>query len=162
MRWNIFLATSPIRKPRGTSVPEVSFSDLIPDSPPTRQAAGSVAALSRATNTVQGDVARSDTDTHMGIAGDGYFPRRGAIWIWLTAYRYSPALAIIPGAATLNSTATAFLSTAPDITSKVFRLMRRRETRVVGCLRSSASATTFFRQRQRRNWICAPTLHSFR
>ncbi len=52
---------------------EVVFSDLIPDSSPRRQAAGSVNAITRATNNVQGDIARSDTDTHLAITGDGYF-----------------------------------------------------------------------------------------
>lgn len=52
---------------------EVSFSDLIPDSPPKSQSAGSVAAISRATNTDQGDIGRSDVDTHLAITGDGYF-----------------------------------------------------------------------------------------
>jgi flagellar hook protein FlgE len=59
---------------------ETAFADLVPDSPPRRQAAGSVDAFARATNTVQGDVVNSDIETHMAITGDGYFvvePRSG-------------------------------------------------------------------------------------
>ncbi len=59
---------------------ETGFSDLVPNSPPRRQAAGSVDAFARATNTSQGDVVNSDTETHMAITGDGYFvvePRSG-------------------------------------------------------------------------------------
>ncbi len=52
---------------------DTSFADLVPDSPPRRQAAGNVAGFSRATNTVEGDVTNSTIDTHMAISGDGYF-----------------------------------------------------------------------------------------
>ena len=52
---------------------ETSFVDLVPDSPATQQALGVVTANSRATNTVQGDIAISDTDTFVAINGDGYF-----------------------------------------------------------------------------------------
>ena len=52
---------------------ETSFVDLVPDSPAQAQALGVVNANSRPTNSVQGDVSISDTETHMAINGDGYF-----------------------------------------------------------------------------------------
>jgi flagellar hook protein FlgE len=52
---------------------ETSFVDLVPDSPPRLQSAGSVNAFSRATNAIQGDVVDADTDTYFAISGDGYF-----------------------------------------------------------------------------------------
>lgn len=52
---------------------ETAFSDLIPDGGPRRDLSGSVTALSRATNTVQGQLAASAVPTHMAINGDGYF-----------------------------------------------------------------------------------------
>ncbi len=52
---------------------DVSFSDYVPDSPARRQALGVVAAFSRPTNTIQGDIALSSVPTHMAINGDGYF-----------------------------------------------------------------------------------------
>jgi flagellar hook protein FlgE len=52
---------------------ETSFVDLIPDAVPTQQSAGSVAADSRATNNVQGDISTSATATNMAINGTGFF-----------------------------------------------------------------------------------------
>jgi flagellar hook protein FlgE len=52
---------------------ETSFTDLIPDSPPVRQVAGSVYAYSRSTNQVQGDLRDSQITTHMAINGQGMF-----------------------------------------------------------------------------------------
>ena len=52
---------------------ETSFVDLVNDAPPIRQIAGAVDAFTRSTNTVQGDIANSTVETHMGITGDGYF-----------------------------------------------------------------------------------------
>ena len=52
---------------------ETVFSDLVSDSLPGQQAGGSVQGLSRATNTVGGDIQASDVDTHMAVSGDGYF-----------------------------------------------------------------------------------------
>ncbi len=52
---------------------ETSFVDLVPDSPAKAQALGVVNANSRPTNSVQGDVSISDTETFMAINGDGYF-----------------------------------------------------------------------------------------
>jgi flagellar hook protein FlgE len=52
---------------------DTSFVDLIPDSPPSRQLAGSVYSISRGTNGVQGDVRDSQVSTHMAINGSGMF-----------------------------------------------------------------------------------------
>jgi len=52
---------------------DTSFVDLIPDQVPSKQLAGSVAANSRATNTVQGDIQSSSIGTFMAINGDGFF-----------------------------------------------------------------------------------------
>ena len=52
---------------------DTSFQDLIPDNPPTKQLSGSVLALSRATNTVQGDLQSASIGTFMAINGDGFF-----------------------------------------------------------------------------------------
>ncbi|VAW11468.1 Flagellar hook protein FlgE [hydrothermal vent metagenome] len=52
---------------------ETVFADLVFDSQPQRQRGGSVQGLSRATNTVGGDIKPSDVATHMAINGDGYF-----------------------------------------------------------------------------------------
>ena len=52
---------------------ETSFVDMLPDGGPRRQYAGSVNSMSRATNTVQGQIQASNTPTHMAINGDGYF-----------------------------------------------------------------------------------------
>jgi flagellar hook protein FlgE len=42
---------------------DTSFEDLIPDEIPSKQTAGSVAANSRATNTVQGDIQSASIGT---------------------------------------------------------------------------------------------------
>jgi len=52
---------------------ETSFVSLVSDTPAVRQIAGGVDAFTRSTNTVQGDIANSTVETHMGISGDGYF-----------------------------------------------------------------------------------------
>ncbi len=52
---------------------DTTFSDLVPGSPARQQALGVVQAFSRPTNTVQGDITKSDVRTFMGINGDGYF-----------------------------------------------------------------------------------------
>ena len=52
---------------------DAAFSDFVPDSPSRQQALGVVNAFSRATNTIQGDVANSEVTTHIAINGDGYF-----------------------------------------------------------------------------------------
>ncbi len=52
---------------------DTSFADLVPDSAPSHQFAGSVVALSRGTNSVQGDIQNSSVNTYMAINGDGYF-----------------------------------------------------------------------------------------
>jgi flagellar hook protein FlgE len=52
---------------------DTSFEDLIPDEIPSKQTAGSVAANSRATNTVQGDIQSASIGTYMAINGAGFF-----------------------------------------------------------------------------------------
>ncbi len=52
---------------------DTSFTDLIPDSLPSRQVAGAVISQSRATNTVQGDIQSASNSTYMALNGDGYF-----------------------------------------------------------------------------------------
>jgi flagellar hook protein FlgE len=52
---------------------DTSFLDLIPDNPPSKQLAGTVAASARATNTVQGDFQAASIGTFMAINGDGFF-----------------------------------------------------------------------------------------
>ncbi len=52
---------------------ETSFSELVQESDPRNQALGVVAANSRSTNNVQGQVQNSAIDTHFAISGDGYF-----------------------------------------------------------------------------------------
>src|SRR6478735_4968000 len=52
---------------------DTTFSDLVPDSALNRQIAGSVAAYSRATNTIQGDLQATRIDTNVAINGDGFF-----------------------------------------------------------------------------------------
>ena len=52
---------------------DTSFVDLIPDEDPSRQVAGSVAANSRATNTVQGGIQTAANGTYMAINGEGFF-----------------------------------------------------------------------------------------
>lgn len=52
---------------------DASFADFVPDSPARQQALGVVNAFSRATNTIQGDIANSEVPTHIAVNGDGYF-----------------------------------------------------------------------------------------
>src|SRR5262245_24250222 len=52
---------------------DTSFLDLIPETGVNRQLAGSVTAMSRSTNNVQGDVQASQVATFMAINGDGFF-----------------------------------------------------------------------------------------
>ena len=59
---------------------ETDFLDLIPDAPLKRQVPGAVLAQSRGTNTVQGDVKTSSTETNIALNGSGFFvvePRIG-------------------------------------------------------------------------------------
>jgi flagellar hook protein FlgE len=52
---------------------DTSFLDLIPDNPPAKQLSGTVTALARSTNTVQGDFQSASIGTFMAINGDGFF-----------------------------------------------------------------------------------------
>ena len=52
---------------------DTSFEDMIPDNAVTQQIAGSVAAGSRTTNTVQGDIQSASVGTFMAINGAGFF-----------------------------------------------------------------------------------------
>jgi flagellar hook protein FlgE len=52
---------------------DTSFVDLIPDNTPSKQLAGTVAANSRSTNTVQGDIQNASIGTFMAINGEGFF-----------------------------------------------------------------------------------------
>jgi len=52
---------------------DTSFADMVASSSSKRQTAGGVTALSRQTNTVQGDIQTAGVDTFMAIKGDGYF-----------------------------------------------------------------------------------------
>lgn len=52
---------------------DTNFTDFVPDQPWYRQAAGSVQAGSRPTNSVQGDVSNAAVPTYMAINGSGFF-----------------------------------------------------------------------------------------
>jgi flagellar hook protein FlgE len=52
---------------------DTSFEDLIPDGSPTQQLSGNVVAMSRSTNTVQGDIQSASVSTFMAINGQGFF-----------------------------------------------------------------------------------------
>lgn len=52
---------------------DTSFSDLLQDNVPSKQIAGNTVALSRQTNTVQGDVQNASVPTFMAINGGGFF-----------------------------------------------------------------------------------------
>ncbi len=52
---------------------DTSFVDLIPDLPPRQALAGSVAAFSRGTNTIQGDFNTTGVSTNMALNGEGFF-----------------------------------------------------------------------------------------
>jgi flagellar hook protein FlgE len=50
-----------------------SFVDLIPDTPRGRELAGSVAAFSQSTNTIQGDLNTTGVGTNIALNGEGFF-----------------------------------------------------------------------------------------
>lgn len=52
---------------------DTSFTDLLQDNIPSKQIAGNTVALSRQTNTVQGDVQNASVPTFMAINGGGFF-----------------------------------------------------------------------------------------
>ncbi|HLL28364.1 MAG TPA: flagellar hook protein FlgE [Xanthobacteraceae bacterium] len=52
---------------------DTSFSDLVSDAALNQQKAGGVIAMSRATNTVQGDIQAASVSTFMAINGNGFF-----------------------------------------------------------------------------------------
>ncbi len=52
---------------------DTDFIDLIPDTASNRELAGSVISASRATTSVQGDIATTSISTNMAINGDGFF-----------------------------------------------------------------------------------------
>src|SRR5690606_16631146 len=52
---------------------DTSFVDLVPDRPLGQELAGSVLAVSRATNTIQGDLQTTGVGTHIALNGSGYF-----------------------------------------------------------------------------------------
>ena len=52
---------------------DTSFVDLIAEQAPRREVAGSVAAYSELTNTVQGNIASTGIGTNMALDGDGFF-----------------------------------------------------------------------------------------
>lgn len=52
---------------------DTMFQDLIPDAVTSHQLSGNVVALSRSTNTVQGDIQSASISTFMAINGNGYF-----------------------------------------------------------------------------------------
>lgn len=52
---------------------DTSFANLVADASGGQQSSGGVTALSRATNTVQGDIQAASVGTFMAINGDGYF-----------------------------------------------------------------------------------------
>jgi flagellar hook protein FlgE len=58
---------------------DTDFQDLIPDSPRKLQTAGSTLAVSRATNTSQGDVKSVSNTTYMAVNGAGFFVVEPAI-----------------------------------------------------------------------------------
>jgi flagellar hook protein FlgE len=52
---------------------DTNFVDLIPDRPSNQELAGSVRALSQATNTIQGDLTTTGLAENVAINGDGFF-----------------------------------------------------------------------------------------
>jgi flagellar hook protein FlgE len=52
---------------------DTSFVDLVPDSPPNQERAGSVLAFSLNTTTVQGDLLQTGVGTNLALNGDGFF-----------------------------------------------------------------------------------------
>jgi flagellar hook protein FlgE len=60
---------------------DTDFVDMIPDAAQRRQTAGSVLAYSRSTNSLQGDIKGTTTETNMAINGNGFFVVEPAIGI---------------------------------------------------------------------------------
>lgn len=58
---------------------DTDFVDMIPDAAQRRQTAGSVLAYSRSTNSLQGDIKGTSTETNMAINGNGFFVVEPAI-----------------------------------------------------------------------------------
>ncbi|MGV3489964.1 MAG: flagellar hook-basal body complex protein [Devosia sp.] len=58
---------------------DTDFVDMIPDAAQRRQTAGSVLAYSRSTNSLQGDIKGTTTETNMAINGNGFFVVEPAI-----------------------------------------------------------------------------------
>jgi flagellar hook protein FlgE len=52
---------------------DTAFTDLIPDSPPSQERAGSVRAFSQNTTTLQGDLIQSGVSTNLALNGEGFF-----------------------------------------------------------------------------------------
>lgn len=52
---------------------DTSFADMVASSSATRQSSGGVLAMSRQTNSVQGDIQTAGVSTYMAIKGEGYF-----------------------------------------------------------------------------------------
>ena len=52
---------------------DTNFEDLVPQTSPTQQLAGSVTAISSSTNTLQGSVQSAPVSTYMAINGAGFF-----------------------------------------------------------------------------------------
>ncbi|AWB22479.1 flagellar hook-basal body complex protein [Methylobacterium currus] len=52
---------------------DTDFVDMLTEQPPSRQTAGSVAAYSQLTNSLQGNVAATGIPTNMALSGDGFF-----------------------------------------------------------------------------------------
>jgi flagellar hook protein FlgE len=52
---------------------DTSFTDLIPDSPPNQERAGSVLAFSQNTTKLQGDLIQTGIGTNLAINGEGFF-----------------------------------------------------------------------------------------
>jgi flagellar hook protein FlgE len=52
---------------------DTAFADLIPDSPPNMERAGSVRAFSQNTTTLQGDLIQTGIGTNLALNGEGFF-----------------------------------------------------------------------------------------
>jgi flagellar hook protein FlgE len=52
---------------------DTSFEDLVPDFPLRQQVGGSVAAFSRGTNTIAGNITSTGVGTNVGLSGEGFF-----------------------------------------------------------------------------------------
>lgn len=60
---------------------ETSFVDMVSESQPGQQEAGSVMSITTATNGVQGDLVDSEIDTNIAISGSGYFVVSSAVGV---------------------------------------------------------------------------------